>query len=266
MGLFDGIGNAAIGQGGTYLKSGHNYLLEIVKCFMKQGRKGDVFFIAEFMVHESDDLSIPPGFTASWTANFSQHDAALGNVLWLLGAANGIDVRDEARLKSEITTAVAEFAVSAQNPLKGRMVEVETHEIKTRAGSPFTKHMWKPTTRTGSDAIRKAAAAAAASPQQLSGFSPPAAPPAPAAFPPPGWTAPAFPPPGWTAHPANMGAPPPVAPPAPPAPMAAPPPPPPAPFPPPGWAAHPASPGWFYKGQEVLTEADLRQRAAAGRA
>ena len=42
----------------------------------------------------------------------------------------------------------------------------------------------------------------------------------------------------------------PVAPPAPAAPA----------FPPEGWTAHPQSPGWFYKGQEVLSEADLRAR------
>lgn len=34
----------------------------------------------------------------------------------------------------------------------------------------------------------------------------------------------------------------------------------PAPFPPPGWTAHPTSPGWYYKGQEVLQEAALRAR------
>ena len=52
-----------------------------------------------------------------------------------------------------------------------------------------------------------------------------------------------------------------------PAPAAAPPPPPaaaaapPAPFPPAGWTAHPTAPGYFYRGQEVLSEADLRARA-----
>ena len=39
--------------------------------------------------------------------------------------------------------------------------------------------------------------------------------------------------------------------------------PPPAPFPPAGWLAHPSAPGYFYAGQEVLTEADLRARFAA---
>ncbi len=33
-------------------------------------------------------------------------------------------------------------------------------------------------------------------------------------------------------------------------------------FPPEGWAAHPTSPGWFYRGKEVLNEADLRATMA----
>ncbi len=42
-----------------------------------------------------------------------------------------------------------------------------------------------------------------------------------------------------------------------------PPPPPAAVFPPAGWAAHPQAPGYFYAGNEVLTEADLRARFTA---
>jgi hypothetical protein len=235
MGLFDNIGNASIGQGGNYLKSGHNYLLEVNKCLTKQGRKGDLFFIAEFTIHESDDTTNPPGFTASWTCNF-KHDAALGNVLWFLGAVNGIDIKDEARLKNEITSQVAEFAVSAQNPLAGRMVEVEVHEVKTKAGTPFSKHLWKPTTRGPNEAARAARAAANAAPPSLSGFTSQA----------PAATLPTIP----TSLPAPLMAAPP------PPPVLAPPPPPV--FPPPGWAAHPAAPGYFYRGQEVVTEAQLR--------
>jgi hypothetical protein len=55
---------------------------------------------------------------------------------------------------------------------------------------------------------------------------------------------------------APPAAPPPVAPPAPVAPA-------PAPFPPAGWTAHPSAPGYYYAGQEVLAEADLRAKFAA---
>ena len=55
-----------------------------------------------------------------------------------------------------------------------------------------------------------------------------------------------------------------------PAPVGAPPPPPvavpalaPAPFPPAGWTLHPSAPGYYYCGQEVLTEAALRAKVGA---
>lgn len=66
------------------------------------------------------------------------------------------------------------------------------------------------------------------------------------------------PPAGVAPAPAAPPAPAPAAPPAPPAAPAAPPPPPA--FPPAGWTAHPSAPGYFYQGQEVVSEADLRAR------
>lgn len=56
------------------------------------------------------------------------------------------------------------------------------------------------------------------------------------------------------AAPSPIPTPPPLAPVAAPAPVVA--------FPPEGWQAHPQAPGYFYCGQEVLTEADLRARVA----
>ena len=115
------------------------------------------------------------------------------------------------------------------------------------------------------------------------GNSPPPMPPA--ALPP--VAAVIFPPEGWTVHPSDSSyyfkgeevltetalrgyfAPAPVAavpsPPLPPGVPAAPVVPPApvaveAPFPPEGWTPHPSSPGYFYQGQEVLIEADLRAR------
>jgi hypothetical protein len=226
MGLFDTIGSAVIGQGGNYLNSGHQYTLEVVRCFSKTTRKGAVLFIAELLVHESNDPKILPGSTASWAPNF-QHEATVGNVLWFLGACYGIPVTDMERLKREITTQVAEYAVSPSNPLAGRMVEVDVQHTKTRAGGDFSKHAWTPTQKAPNEAVRAAArsrlAAAATAPTT------PVAPPAPPGAPP----APFGAPPGAT------------------------------PFPPPGWQAHPSYPGYFHNGVEALSEAQLRQKFSA---
>jgi hypothetical protein len=90
---------------------------------------------------------------------------------------------------------------------------------------------------------------------------------APAGFPAPSMPAPPATNAGWT-PPAGQqpwnnpgaGAAPPMAPPAPqqfaPPPVA-------APFPPEGWVQHPQNPAFYYKGQEVVSEADLRARSAA---
>lgn len=110
----------------------------------------------------------------------------------------------------------------------------------------------------GGDASAPAGMGAPAAP---AGFGTAAQPAAPAAAPAAGgagWGgAPAQP---WqqpsAAAPAAASAPPPFTPPAPPAPAA-------ADFPPAGWTAHPTAAGYFYKDQEVLSEADLRAKTAA---
>lgn len=279
MGVFDTIGNAAVGQGGNYLKSGHQYLVEVLRALMKRGRQGEQFFIVELLIHESDDSTNPPGFRASWTVNM-KHDASLGNIKWFLGACYGIPVADKTRLDTEITSQVAEFAVSEQNPLAGRLLEVAVHEVPTRAGGKFSKHDWASTMRQPNPAARAAASAREAAvsstpvsvPQNFAPQKawPPAAQPAYAppqqayapsaqAYAPP--AQPAYAPPAQQAYapplPAQAYAPPPIA--APPPPVA-------AVFPPGGWTAHPSSPGWFYRGQEVVAEAQLRSMAASGQA
>lgn len=94
-----------------------------------------------------------------------------------------------------------------------------------------------------------AAATVGAAPAWANGAAPAASP----AQPPPAWAAPAA-----AAPVAAPVAPPVAAPPVPAAPVA----PPAAAFPPEGWTPHPSAPGYFYKGQEVLTEAALRATMA----
>jgi hypothetical protein len=175
MSMYAAIGSAAVSQGSNYLNGGHRYLVEVLRCFNKNGRKGDVFFIAELLVHESDDPKNLPGYQASWTVNF-KHDAALGNVLVFLGAVNGIDPKNEALLKQQITTQVAEYAVSAANPLAGKLVEVTVQTQTTKQGTPFSKHFWAPTNKQPNPAARNAQQARAAAQAGA------------ATFPPPGWT------------------------------------------------------------------------------
>jgi hypothetical protein len=225
MGLFDKIQEADMSVGGVYLNGEHNYLLEIAGTKIVKGRKDDNFYVAEFVVHESDDPKLQLGSKPSWVTNMKQ-DAALGNIKMYVAAAMGIDPKNEAaRVTAEITADVAELVVT-KNTLRGRFVRVSTKQTTTRAGNPFTKHFWDPTTHRGAS---------------LLGAAPPIGTPA------PGQALPNLPaplPPGLAA------APPP------------PPPPPPAQFPPNGWAENPNGKGWYYQkvnpGGQQLTEAQLR--------
>ncbi len=102
-----------------------------------------------------------------------------------------------------------------------------------------------------------ALAAAAAQPAPVAPAAPPAPPAAPAPVAPPSNVVPLQPAPPAAAAPLQPA-------PAPPAPVPPPPPPappaPPAQWPPVGWAAHPSAPGFYYAGQEVLSEEQLRAK------
>lgn len=223
MGYFSNAGTAPLSMAGIYLNEGHKYLLEIADVKMITSRKGDNLFCAEFVIHESDDPKLGPGFKPSWLTNLKQ-DAAMGNIIVFVGAVNGIDSRDEPSLRANVTEDVLEVVVSPKNPLRGRYVQVITKNKKTKAGNDFTMHYWEPVPP---------------------GFVPPAS-----RLTERGAAAVGVPQAPQTAAPRPPG------PPAPPAPPRAPAPP--IPFPPPGWTAHPTEAGWFYKGLQVVSEADLR--------
>lgn len=209
MSLFKGVNNAAMSLGGIYLNDGHKYLLEISATKLVTGRKGDNFFVGEFVVVESDDPKLGTGSKPSWVCAMKQ-DAALGNILAYIGSAMGINPQDETRLRGEVTEDVSELVVSAKNPLRGKHIGVVTKTVKTRAGGDFTKHYWEPASYDGPSLLGPVAAPAVV----VTAGGPPRAPVAP---------------------------PPPV-----------------AAFPPAGWTLHPSSPGWYYLGQKVVSEADLR--------
>lgn len=142
MGLFTGVEDAKVGQGGVYFLAG-KYLVEVVKCFAMSSRKREDLFIVECMIHESNNAERPAGTTASWIVNF-KHDAALGNIKGFIAACNGIDPSDEAKVNEEVNEEVCEYAVDDDNPLAGTTLQVTATQITTRDGGPFTLHSWEP--------------------------------------------------------------------------------------------------------------------------
>lgn len=147
------------------------------------------------------------------------------------------------KVKVKMKAATAEY--SANNEIQGYDHVNSDHAVNT-GGPAAPAFGGAPAAGAGAAPWAAGAPAAPAAPA-APGFAPAAA-----AQPwaQPGAAAPAFAPPAMAA--AAPPAPPAFAPPAPAATA----------FPPPGWTPHPSAPGYYYAGQEVLSEADLRARAS----
>ena len=135
MGVFSGIKQAQVNKGGVYLKEG-NYLLEIEAVKLIPSRKKDDLSVVESKVIEADgtDANVE-GSSASWIANLTKHDAAMGNVKMFLQAV-------DPDLDDDTIEQAADMAVGEDNPLRGEQVKCQVSMIETRAGNPFSLHKW----------------------------------------------------------------------------------------------------------------------------
>lgn len=130
-----------------YFKKNFLGELRIDKCEHITTRKGDPAFIVEFTVLTSnDDVNAPVASKRSWYQSLKEetgHDA----VILFLYAALGLD---KSRNPADIAavapkqSALLNAAVSPRNTLGGKKVALETAEITTKAGKPFTKHIFTP--------------------------------------------------------------------------------------------------------------------------
>jgi hypothetical protein len=137
MGLFSEIAKAQVNLGGNYLKPPGKYLLYIEACKTPSNRKNKDYYVVEFSILQCNNPACPAGMRASWTANLSDHDAALGNVKGFLAAALGVTFE-------QIDESGAEASVSAENPLRGRLIYADVTNVKTKANTDFSKHIWTP--------------------------------------------------------------------------------------------------------------------------
>jgi hypothetical protein len=66
-----------------------------------------------------------------------------------IGAANGVDPYDKDALKQTFPTeqsavAAGELAISPANPLRGKLVRLDTAPTGTKKGGQVTAHKWRP--------------------------------------------------------------------------------------------------------------------------
>jgi hypothetical protein len=134
MGLFaKKIAEAKENSGGVYWLPGQ-YVVEIAKVAVVEGRKGDEFFVVEGKNIQSNNPERPVGATCSWVVN-TDLDAAPGNIKQFISAAGQCDA-------SEVDEDSVEASISSDNPLCGEKVSLTVVTIKTKAGNDFSKHVW----------------------------------------------------------------------------------------------------------------------------
>lgn len=141
MGYFNNIDKAKVSLGGAYLKPDATYLCSVAAVKMVRSRRGKDLYTVELEVLKSTHPEVRPGAKATWQANLSDHDAALGNVKLFLAATVpcGFEEADE---------GVADMSITPENPLRGRLITVRTVNQKTLKGSDFTKHIFEEVAET----------------------------------------------------------------------------------------------------------------------
>lgn len=137
MGLFGGIKNAKASQGGVYFEPGA-YRLKVSKISQGKTRENRPFFVAEFVILQSNCDKRPIGTSMSWMVMLDKNlDTGLGNIKAFMAALFNIS-------PDEVDEAGVEEATSAENPCQGKEVSAVATQIKTRANKDFTRVIYSP--------------------------------------------------------------------------------------------------------------------------
>lgn len=134
-GMFDGIEEARISEGGVWFKPGA-FHAKVNACKALKDRKGVGVFVVETELTASSRDDLPAGTLVSWVVKLDK-EPALGNIKGFAAAALGTTV-------NKITAEHIENLVSDDNPLAGTMLKVSAQDIITKSGHPFTKVSWLP--------------------------------------------------------------------------------------------------------------------------
>lgn len=146
--LFEGMEDAKVFEGGTYLTDGIYPDLEVLKVVSYKNRKGIGGFRVELKVIESKgEKALPPGTACAYITTKSQ-EGFLGNVKGVLQKmATEMSFQNGGGVVpvTEITQDFATMAVSEAQPLKGLHLSAQAQTIITKAkGLPFTKIEFSP--------------------------------------------------------------------------------------------------------------------------
>lgn len=135
MGVFAKVAEARATEGGRYFEPDGEYVVEIQACKHGKTRKGIDFFVVECKIVESNIEKLPPKAECSWMVTMDK-DAAPGNINGFICAATGC-------APDEVDEAGVLAIVGKEQPLAGTLIRTSTFNKPTKAGNPFTRHVWK---------------------------------------------------------------------------------------------------------------------------
>lgn len=135
MGQFSQIDKAQVNLGGNWLKPPGRYTVYVSACKTPKNRKNKLFYVVELDILASNNPDCRAGMKASCVFNLTDHDAAWGNLRGFLSAAATCSVE-------EVDEKFVDESVSADNPMRGQLVDVEVINVKTESGGNFSKHIW----------------------------------------------------------------------------------------------------------------------------
>lgn len=157
MGLFDGMNEASSNNSGVYFLPGRYPRLELKRVDVIKNRKGDTCFLVEADIIESDVDERREGTSASWVANLTRHDAAMGNVKAFFEAV----IAGYPEMKTVLADPnkfngnfekFTEYLVKAQI-LVGCEIALSATNTRTKAGTDFTIHRWHPVSQASASAV-----------------------------------------------------------------------------------------------------------------
>jgi hypothetical protein len=154
MSRFAGLSGVRTNMGGLYfLKGDYEIALDEVKLI--KSRKGADTFIVSGTVLKSTNPDRAPGCKPSQVITIKDDilETCMANIKAFAAAA--LDIADPDSYQEEMkpgeTQAAAndrfweqslDFLVSDEQPLRGTKIRLNVTEITTRAGKPFSKHVW----------------------------------------------------------------------------------------------------------------------------
>jgi hypothetical protein len=151
MGLYDGLQNAEIGEGGRYLGDlgVGRFSLRVIRMLAKQSRKSGLMTIAELEVIESSNPSEPLGQKVGWAQSHREIEIADRAIKEFVAALLGYYWPDDKeRIKAELNPRVVQLmeqAVGPANIFAGKCVTSDNYEkITQRNNKRIVLPRWSP--------------------------------------------------------------------------------------------------------------------------